>query len=102
MQRVKLHSNVVEQARLGADRWYVTTGSSAVGPVNLDLLARGVEAGKVPLEAFVRHEGWRVWRPLTELAVITGDEGAPASLPSNDDVASCGRPSAPTAFLPDA
>jgi hypothetical protein len=71
----------------------VTIGNNAVGPVNLDLIARGVEAGKVPPEAFVRHEGWRVWRPLTELAVIERDgEG--------DDVVEMGRPSTPEDFSP--
>jgi len=52
----------------GSDRWYVTDGLNAVGPVRLDLLVRGIEAGRVPLESFVRHEGWKVWRPLAELA----------------------------------
>ncbi len=73
MQHVKMLAEVEDVARRAADRWYVTTGNAAVGPVNLDLLARGVEAGKVPLEAFVRHEGWKVWRPLCELAVVLDD-----------------------------
>lgn len=50
----------------GADRWYVTDGMNAVGPVRRDLLVRGVAAGKVPLDTFIRHEGWKVWRPLTD------------------------------------
>ena len=50
----------------GVDRWYVTDGSNSVGPVRLDLLTRGVEAGRVPLDSFVRHEAWKVWRPLTD------------------------------------
>lgn len=50
----------------GADKWYVTDGAHAVGPVRLDLLARGIEAGRVPLDSFVRHEAWKVWRPLTD------------------------------------
>ena len=63
------------------DRWYVTNGTTSVGPVNLDLIARGVEAGKVPTTSFVRHEAWKVWRPLTEIAVVTDD-----GLPPTDDV----------------
>jgi hypothetical protein len=58
---------VLSADRAVADRWYVSNGSTAVGPVNLDLLARGIEAGKVPLESFVRHEAWKVWRPLSEI-----------------------------------
>ena len=80
MNHVKMLADVMDVARRAADRWYVSTGNAAVGPVNLDLLARGVEAGKVPLGAFVRHEEWKVWRPLSELAVldeVRGDEGAP-------------------------
>jgi hypothetical protein len=73
---VKIYSDVIEVARRIADRWYVSTGDAAVGPVGLELIARGVAAGKVPPEAFVRHEAWKVWRPLTELAVIERADGS--------------------------
>jgi hypothetical protein len=79
---------MVDLARRAADRWYVSVGHAAVGPVNLDLLARGVEAGKVPLGAFVRHEQWKVWIPLCELAVIEGDGGEAPRL--SDDIATDG------------
>src|SRR3954452_24922929 len=98
MHSVKMLADVVDVARRSADRWYVTTGHASVGPVNLDLLARGVEAGKVPLGAFVRHEAWKVWRPLSELAVIEDDAGGDGVvLPrdSVDDVSEPGRLSAP-------
>jgi hypothetical protein len=78
MQNVKLITDVLDVARTGTDRWYVTNGATAVGPVNLELLARGVEAGKVPISSFVRHEAWKVWRPLCEIAEITTEEGGPA------------------------
>jgi hypothetical protein len=78
MQNVKLITDVLDVARTGTDRWYVTNGATAVGPVNLELLARGVEAGKVPISSFVRHEAWKVWRPLCEIAEITTEEGDPA------------------------
>ena len=99
MQHVKMLADVVDVARRAADRWYVTTGNNAVGPVNLDLLARGVEAGKVPLEAFVRHEEWKVWRPLSELAVILPDGAGDAHEPT-DDIVEAGRVSTPTDFVP--
>jgi hypothetical protein len=82
--------DVLDVARRAADRWYVTVGHAAVGPVNLDLLARGVEAGKVPIDAFVRHEQWKVWRPLSELAVFEGDD-VPPSHELTDDVSDAGR-----------
>ena len=67
----------------GADRWYVTDGMNAVGPVRLDLLARGVEAGRVPLDSFVRHEAWKVWRPLTDFTEPVDDApGTESSKPT--------------------
>src|SRR5271169_1224279 len=96
MQHVKMLSGVVDVARRAADRWYVTIGHSAVGPVNLDLLARGVEAGKVPLEAFVRHEGWKVWRPLSELAVFLPDDEGDPQVAESTGVFESGRFSSPT------
>lgn len=58
-----------------ADRWFVSSGEGSVGPVSLELLARGIEAGRVPLECFVRNEAWTVWRPLSDVALVTvGDE----------------------------
>lgn len=59
-----------------ADRWYVSIGQGAVGPVNLELLVRGVEAGKVPLDSYVRNEAWTVWRPLSDVLMVSA--GAPA------------------------
>ena len=97
MQHVKMLADVVDVARRAADRWYVTVGHAAVGPVNLDLLARGVEAGKVPLGAFVRHEAWKVWRPLSELAIFEDGSGDDVVVQrdSIDDLSDPGRPSAP-------
>jgi hypothetical protein len=102
MTQVKILPHVLDVARAGSDRWYVTNGATSVGPINLDLLARGVEAGKVPVESFVRHEAWKVWRPLGELAEITDDEGMPVvGRPSTDDISvGAGRPSMPQDFLP--
>jgi hypothetical protein len=48
------------------DKWYVTDGLNAVGPLRLDLLARGIELGRVPTDSFVRNESWKVWRPLSD------------------------------------
>jgi hypothetical protein len=80
MRSVKLLTDSLGPERAAADRWYVSNGVTAVGPVNTDLLARGIEAGKVPLESFVRHEAWKVWRPLCEIAVVEGTDGVTTSL----------------------
>jgi hypothetical protein len=84
MRSVKLMADVLSSDRTVADRWYVTTGERSVGPVNLDLLARGIEAGKVPLDSFVRNEAWTVWRPLSDIARVTVVEPAPAPAPSSE------------------
>jgi hypothetical protein len=71
LMAVRIRSEALDSK--GADRWYVTDGMNAVGPVRLDLLARGVEAGRVPLDSFVRHEAWKVWRPLTDFTEFVDD-----------------------------
>lgn len=105
MHQVKMLNDVVDVARRGADRWYVTNGATAVGPVNLALLVRGVEAGKVPMESFVRNEAWKTWRPLSEIAIVIDEGGAAVraertSAASTDDIADGGRPSTPDDFHP--
>ena len=49
------------------DRWFVTNGVVAVGPVTFDLLTRGVAQGRIPVNSFVRHESWKVWRRLEDI-----------------------------------
>ena len=49
------------------DKWYVTNGVVAVGPVSFDLLTRGVVNGRIPGNSFIRHESWRVWRRLKDI-----------------------------------
>ncbi len=51
----------------GDNRWFVTNGVVAIGPIGFNLLSRGIAHGRVALTAFVRHESWRVWRRLKEL-----------------------------------
>jgi hypothetical protein len=79
MRCVKLFEDLLSSDRGFTDRWYVTNGEYSVGPVNLDLLARGIESGKVPLDSFVRNEAWTVWRPLSDIAMVTvAASGSPA------------------------
>jgi hypothetical protein len=55
------------------DRWFVTNGVTAVGPVSFELLRRGVESGRIPAGSFVRHDSWKVWRRLTELEQLSAE-----------------------------
>jgi len=49
------------------DRWFVTNGVVAVGPVSYELVLRGVAYGRIPAGSFVRHETWQVWRRLEDI-----------------------------------
>ncbi|HEY4156745.1 MAG TPA: hypothetical protein VGM29_01565 [Polyangiaceae bacterium] len=56
------------------DRWYVTNGVVAVGPVSYELVLRGVAYGRIPPGSFLRHETWQVWRRLEDIeAQSTGN-----------------------------
>ncbi|MBK8253147.1 MAG: hypothetical protein IPK82_10835 [Polyangiaceae bacterium] len=70
MSIVRLRSDILRADRQSADRWYVTNGATAVGPVGLELVERGLEAGKIPVDSYIRHEAWKIWRPLSELCVV--------------------------------
>jgi hypothetical protein len=48
--------------------FFVTDSDVTIGPVDDDLLARGIAAGKVPLEAQVWRTGWDVWRSVRDYA----------------------------------
>ncbi len=55
------------------DRWFVTNGVVAVGPISFDLLMRGANHGRIPQSSFVRHESWQVWRRLDEIGSLPPD-----------------------------
>jgi hypothetical protein len=55
------------------DRWFVTNGVVAVGPVSFELLNRGASGGRIPTGSFVRHESWQVWRRLDEIGSLPPD-----------------------------
>jgi hypothetical protein len=57
--------------RVPSDRWFVTNGIAAVGPVTFELLLRGVAYGRISTTSFVRHESWQVWRRLDELESLS-------------------------------
>jgi GYF domain 2 len=63
--------SVPPPAAATGDRWYVTNGVVAVGPVGFELLIRGVEAGRIPPGSFVRHESWKVWRRLEDIEALS-------------------------------
>jgi hypothetical protein len=54
-----------------SDRWFVTNGLVAVGPVTFELVQRGLAYGRISTTSFVRHESWQVWRRLDELESLS-------------------------------
>ena len=56
------------------DRWYVTNGVTAVGPVAYELLTRGVASGRIPSWSFVRHQSWKVWRRLDDIEQLSASK----------------------------
>ncbi len=55
------------------DRWFVTNGVVAVGPISFELLMRGAAHRRIPTGSFVRHESWQVWRRLDEIGSLPPD-----------------------------
>jgi hypothetical protein len=53
------------------DRWYVTNGVVALGPVAFVLLTRGIASGKIPTNSYIRHESWKVWRRLEDIGQLS-------------------------------
>jgi len=119
MGTIRLLTDVGSVSRASGDRWYVSNGVKPVGPVHFELVVRGIEAGRVPLDSYIRHETWRVWRPLADIACVVADEDgdAPAALLSapahfftpvptsspwdDDEITIPGRAAPPRASRPD-
>ena len=66
--------------------WYVSDGELTVGPVSTSLLLRGVEAGKVHEECWVRSSRsyWRNVLAVREVAALAGNVGP--RLPSGEQL----------------
>jgi serine/threonine-protein kinase len=72
---------VVQAVAENTGFWYVSDGARVVGPVSVDLLRRGIEAGKVPEDSVVCHESWSEWRSLAEAMEFLAPEEATARRP---------------------
>jgi hypothetical protein len=53
-----------------AKSWLVRCGTNVVGPVSIELIERGLEAGKIPADAQMSGEGRGDWRPLAEVFAV--------------------------------
>jgi hypothetical protein len=50
--------------------WYVTDGRAVVGPVNTNLLLRGISVGRVARECHVAQHSWSNWREQNQIREI--------------------------------
>jgi len=52
---------------MDSTQWYVSVDGKAVGPVTTELLIRGIEQGRVPVDALVCAAGEAEWQDLTRV-----------------------------------
>jgi GAF domain-containing protein len=52
-------------------RWYVSNGAAVVGPVDTDLLLRGITSARIPNDCMVIQESWACWRALSEIRELS-------------------------------
>jgi hypothetical protein len=52
------------------DQWYVNVGDTTVGPVSTELVVKGIEHRKVPVEALVCVVGGTTWLSLSSIEVF--------------------------------
>src|SRR6187551_1961340 len=50
--------------------WYVTNGNAVVGPVNTNLLLRGIDVGRVARDCYVAQYSWSNWREQNQIREI--------------------------------
>jgi hypothetical protein len=51
--------------------WYVTDGRGVVGPVDTDLLLRGITTSRIPHNCMVTQASWTCWRHLHEIREVS-------------------------------
>jgi len=60
-----------ELPRASAGPWYVTDGRGVVGPVDTDLLLRGIASSRIPQSCMVTQPSWTSWRHLHEIREVS-------------------------------
>lgn len=83
-----------------ASVWLVRCGSRTVGPVSLELIARGLDAGRIPHDAEMCHLDDLVWRPVATFGPMPDPFGAADRLGQTTSAEPCIEPAPDT--IPDA
>ena len=74
----------------GSPLWYVTNGAAVVGPVDTDLLLRGITSSRIPNDCMVIQESWNSWRSIDQIRELgrivrpfswASDDGLGAGVP---------------------
>jgi hypothetical protein len=60
-----------ELPQAAAGPWYVTDGRGVVGPVDTDLLLRGIATSRIPQNCMVTQASWTGWRHLHEIREVS-------------------------------
>ena len=60
-----------EVSQLSPGPWYVTDGTGVVGPVDTDLLLRGIASARIPQSCLVTQASWTSWRHLHEIREVS-------------------------------
>src|SRR6185436_11099955 len=55
-----------------APRWYVSNGETVVGPVETELLVRGITTARIPTDCMVIQESSASWRTLSQIRELSG------------------------------
>jgi hypothetical protein len=77
-----VHAHEVAQRVCAARQWLVRSEGNVVGPVSLDLLGRGVQAGKIPAAAEMSFLGGTEWRRVGDVYPATATPSVPPPPPS--------------------
>jgi hypothetical protein len=84
------HSAGPPPAGAGSPVWYVTNGAAVVGPVDTDLLLRGITSSRIPNDCMVIQENWNAWRSIDQIRELgrivrpfswASDDGLGAGVP---------------------
>lgn len=82
-----------------AKHWLVRSSGNVIGPVSLELLERGLEAGKIPGDAEMSLLGGSTWRPVSEICTAPRSEAeaTPVERVAVTPIVDVGAPALPAA-----
>ncbi|MBW2453322.1 MAG: hypothetical protein JRI68_02375 [Deltaproteobacteria bacterium] len=97
-----VHGYQVANRVRSAKHWLVRSDGNVIGPVSLELLERGLEAGKIPVEAEMALLGGNTWRSVSEIFTAPRSEAVatPTEPVAITPIVDVDAPAQPAAALP--